>query len=296
MRQGFVVSHDQTPIYYEVSGQPRGAPTMVFCDGAGCSGYIWKYIKSSLEGHYRLVHFHYRGHGKTPSPIDIKSISIPQLADDLSLVLDACETPSATVFGHSMGVQVALECYRRHPAKVHGLVLVCGTHSYPLRTFRGKDTLEKLMPWAQLLVRTLPRASNLLWSQLVPSMLAYRLASRIEVNGRLIRMEDFSPYFDGISKIDVRLLLATLQAAGNHDASDLLASIRVPALIVAGKRDSFTPFHLSEEMHRNIPQAELMVVTQGSHTTPIEHPVEVSSGIVQFLQKHAATTKKRRSK
>lgn len=294
MRQGFVVSHDQTPIYYEVTGQPHGTPTLVLCDGAGCSGYIWKYIKSALQGHYRLIHFHYRGHGKTPQPVDIRSISIQQLADDLALVLDACETSSAIVFGHSMGVQVALESYRRHPSKVSGLVLVCGTHSYPLRTFRGKDTIEKLIPWAQLLVRALPRTSNVLWSHLVPSMLAYRLASRIEVNGRLIRMEDFFPYFDGIAKIDVRLLLATLRSAGKHNAFDMLSNIQVPTLIIAGKRDSFTPLRLSEEMHRGIPQAQLMVVEQGTHTTPIEHPVEVTSGIIKFLQQHTATTKNRR--
>lgn len=285
MRKGFVIASDETPIFYEVSGRSTGSPTLIFCDGAGCDGYIWKYLHGSLQSDYRLIHFHYRGHGKSARPRDIRTLSIPQLADDLSLVLDACETPSAVVFGHSMGVQVALESYRRHSNRVQGLVLLCGTHSHPLRTFRGKSNLEGLLPFMQMAVGIIPRVSNFLWSKLVPSMLSYKLATRIEINGRLVRVEDFSPFFDGVARIDVRLLLATLRAAGKHNASDMLKHIQVPTLIVAGERDSFTPLHLSKEMHHHIPNSELVVVQDGTHAAAIEHPIEISSKVMAFLNR-----------
>lgn len=285
-RKGFVFSTDETPIYYEVIGKSQPAQTLVFCDGIGCDGYIWKYLQRTLQDEYRIIHFHYRGHGKTPRPQNAAHVSIEHLADDIALVLDACETKSAILFGHSMGVQVALETYRRHKNRVDGLVLMCGSHSHPLRTFRGKNTLEKALPFLRFLVNCLPKTSNFLWSHIVPSMLSYKVATKVEINGRLVRHEDFFPYFEAISRIDLRLFLNMMAAAGRHSTLDLLDRIRVPTFIVAGKRDSFTPMKLSLDMHERIASSELYVVEDGSHTAPLERPVEVTGKIVDFLSRH----------
>src|SRR5262245_60052550 len=114
-RQGFAVGRDATPVYYRVSG-PAGAPALVFCDGIGCDGYVWKYLERALTEDHRVVHWHYRGHGRTPPPRDWRRLDVIDLADDLAHVMDAAlgDDAAATLFGHSMGVQVCLEGYRRH--------------------------------------------------------------------------------------------------------------------------------------------------------------------------------------
>src|SRR5262249_47306605 len=95
---------------------------------------------------------------------------------------------------------------------------------------------------------------------------------------------DFFPYLEHIARVDVRLFLEMLAAAGRHSARELLDQIDVPTLIVSGERDGFTPAHLSEEMHRLIRSSELFVVTAGSHTAPIEPPAEVTERIAGFLR------------
>ena len=285
-RDGFVITDDGTPIYYETSGRLYPSTTVVFCDGIGCDGYIWKYLHRVLKEDYRILHSHYRGHGKTKAPNNPDSVSIQNLADDVIAMMDACQTEKAILFGHSMGVQVVLEAFRRHKKRVSGMVLLCGSHSNPVRTFRGRDTLSHMMPWIRKVVDGIPNISHLLWRKLIPSMLAYRLATKVEINGRLIQQEDFFPYLEGIARVDVRLFLKMLSAAENHSAKDILSSIDVPTFIIAGAKDSFTPMSLSVDMHKRIKKSELFVVEEGSHTAPIERSLEVTSRVDAFLLKH----------
>lgn len=288
-RQGTVDGCDGTPIHYRVHG-PSGAPAVVFCDGIGCDGYVWKYLEPELARHYRVVHWHYRGHGQSPGPRDPRRVDISDLADDLTCVLDAAigDGAGAVLAGHSMGVQVCLETYRRHPERVKGLLLLCGSYGTPLRTFKGKRTLEQVLPYVRFLVNRLPGVAQTMVTRLIPTELAYQIATRFEINGELIRRDDFFPYLEHMARMNVSLFLEMLAAAGRHSGRDLLHRIDVPTLIVAGDRDGFTPAHLSEEMHRLIAGSELMVVHNGSHTAPIERPAEVTGRIADFLRKRYA--------
>ncbi|HEX9104152.1 MAG TPA: alpha/beta hydrolase, partial [Polyangia bacterium] len=285
-RQGFAVGRDQTPVFYRVSG-PEGAPAVVFCDGIGCDGYVWKYLEAELAATHRIVHWHYRGHGRTPMPRDPKRVDITDLADDLAAVLDAAvgDGAGAVVAGHSMGVQVCLEMYRRHRDRVQGLVLMCGSYGTPLRTFKGKRTLEQVLPFVRFAVNRIPGIAQTLVARLIPTELAYQIATRFEINGELIRRDDFFPYLQHMARVDVRLFLEMLAAAGRHTARELLEHVAVPTLIVAGDRDGFTPANLSAEMHRLIRSSELHIVAGGSHTAPIERPAEVTERIADFLRK-----------
>ncbi|MDB4965682.1 MAG: alpha/beta hydrolase fold protein [Myxococcales bacterium] len=285
-RQGFAVGCDETPIFYRVRG-PVDAPAVAFCDGIGCDGYVWKYLEAELASTHRIVHWHYRGHGRTPMPRDARRVDITDLADDLAAVLDAAvgDGTSAILAGHSMGVQVCLEAYRRHRERVAGLILLCGAYGTPLRTFKGKRTLEQVLPFVRFAVNRIPGIAQSLVARLIPTELAYQIATRFEINGELIRRDDFFPYLEHMARVDVRLFLEMLAAAGRHTARELLHTIAVPTLIVSGDRDGFTPAELSDEMHKLIRDSELHVVAGGSHTAPIERPAEVTAKIADFLRK-----------
>jgi pimeloyl-ACP methyl ester carboxylesterase len=284
-RQGFAVGCDDTPIFYRVRG-PAQAPAIVFCDGIGCDGYVWKYLEAELVGTHRIVHWHYRGHGRTPMPRDPRRVDITDLTDDLAAVLDAAvgDGVPAILAGHSMGVQVCLEMYRRHQERVRGLVLLCGSYGTPLRTFKGKRTLEQVLPFVRFLVNRIPGLAQSIVARVIPTELAYQVATRFEINGELIRRDDFFPYLEHMARVDVRLFLEMLAAAGRHTARELLPVIAVPTLIVSGDRDGFTPAELSDEMHRLIRGSELHVVAGGSHTAPIERPAEVNERVAAFLR------------
>jgi pimeloyl-ACP methyl ester carboxylesterase len=255
---------------------------VLLCDGIGCDGYVWRHLRNDLGERY-CVHPHYRGHGRTAPPRDPTRVTIEDLADDVACVLDDALVERAVVIGHSMGVQVALETYRRHVDRVAGLVLVCGAPSHPLRTFRGSAALESLLPTIQKWIHRVPGVINRVTRAVLPTRLAYEVASRLEIRRELIEPGDFMPYLEGMARIDARLFVAMLSAAGSHSADDLLPKVIVPTLVVAGGRDGFTPPERSRAIAAAVPNAELLEIPNASHTAPIEHPNLVNFTVRDFL-------------
>lgn len=286
MRRGYAIApSDDSPIYFQVVATGAGVETrtpVLLCDGIGCDGYVWRYLIRDLRDR-TVVHWHYRGHGNTPAPRDPRRVSISDLADDLVAVLDEVGLDRAVLAGHSMGVQVALEAYRRHRSRVSGLILACGAPSHPLRTFRGASALEEILPKVQRWVQRLPSVVNTVTRMVMPTRLAFEVATRLEINRDLIQVEDFMPYLEGMARLDSRLFVAMLSEAGQHSADDLLPEIEVPTLVIAGERDGFTPPELSQRMAEAIPGSSLVMVESGSHTAPIERPDQVCTAVRQFL-------------
>jgi pimeloyl-ACP methyl ester carboxylesterase len=280
---GYAVARsDGSPLFYESWGERGHATPVLLCDGIGCDGYVWRHLRDGLGPRF-CVHPHYRGHGRTAAPRDATRVTVADLADDVACVLDDVLVDRAVLIGHSMGVQVALETYRRHPDRVAGLVLVCGASSHPLRTFRGSAVLEDWLPAVQKWIHRVPGVINRVTRAVLPTRLAYEVASRLEIRRELVEPSDFMPYLEGMARIDARLFVAMLSSAGSHSADDLLPDVDVPALVVAGGRDGFTPPERSREIAAAIPHAELLEIPNASHTAPIEHPHLVSFTVSDFL-------------
>lgn len=279
-----VAPSDGSPLFYEHWGDRGALAPMLFCDGIGCDGYVWRYLREDVGARFCL-HPHYRGHGRTAPPRDPRRVTMEDLADDVACVLDDALVERAVLVGHSMGVQVALETYRRHAARVAGLVLVCGAPSHPLRTFRGSAVLEEVLPTLQRWIHRVPGVINRVTRRVLPTRLAYEVATRLEIRRDLVEPADFMPYLEGMARIDARLFVAMLSAAGQHSADDLLPEIRVPTLVIAGGRDGFTPPERSRQMASAIPGAELLEIENASHTAPIEHPRQVDDTVRDFLSR-----------
>ncbi len=289
---GFAIAPgDGTPLYYAVrppANAAAGAAATVcvaLCDGIGCDGYVWRYLAPSIGRHHRVVHWHYPGHGRTPMPRDRERVAIADLADDMAAVLDDTGDDRAVLMGHSMGVQVALETYRRHPERVAALVLMCGAPGTPLATFKGSSLGAKLLPLLRFAVGRAPGMFNGLWRTAMPTDLSHWISERVEINGALLEKSDFRPYLDGLARVDISLFLAMLAQAQDHDAMGLLPKITVPTLIIAGDRDGFTPASLSHRMHEQIPGAELLLIEGGSHTAPLERPHLVEQTVLDFFSR-----------
>src|SRR5262249_41435858 len=150
----------------------------------------------------------------------------------------------------------------------------------------GQRTLEQVLPFIKFSAYRMPGVVTSVWKRILPTEIAFQMATQFEINGELIRREDFFPYLEHLAEVDPLLYIEMLAAAGRHSALDLLPQITVPTLIATGDRDGFTPMHLSEEMHEKIKGSEFFVVEGGTHTTPIEFPVEFTNRVVDFLQRH----------
>ncbi|MBW2719457.1 MAG: alpha/beta hydrolase [Deltaproteobacteria bacterium] len=288
-REGFVDAADGTRLFYgELDG---GEPPVVLVDGIGCDGFAWRYLAPRLAEHHRVLHCHFRGHGRSGPPLDRDRLSIEDLARDLRELCDERDVARPVIAAHSMGVQVALEYYRQNPDAVAALVLMCGTFGRITSTFHGTDLLDQVLPGLIRGTRMFPGIARAVWGR-VPAAMAFRIAcAGRELDGERIREEDFQRYWEHAALMDPDVFLRMLQAAGQHDALGFLPDIDVPTLVVAAEHDTFTPMTLAEEMAAAIPNAELEVIEEASHAAPVEQPDRIAERVEDFLSSRLGLTR-----
>lgn len=283
-RQDYLEVPDGASLYFQVHGE--GEPGMVLCDGLGCDGFVWKYLLADLKQSFRALRWHYRGHGKSGIPEDRERIGMLYTCDDMARVMDAAGMNKAVIFGHSMGVQVALEFHRRFSERVSALVLVCGSYGNPLDTFHDTTLLRSALPYMRKVVDRFPRAAAQVTRAVTSAELTVQMAIILERNRERMKPQDLRPYFDHLAKMDPVVFVKTLEALSEHSAWDHLPRINVPTLILGGERDTFTPLWLSRRMADHIPNAEFTILPGGTHAAPLEQPELVFSRIHRFLRDH----------
>lgn len=281
---GSVLSYDGTRIRFLTEG--KGLP-LVLCNGVLCSIGYWVYLRAFFRERARLILWDYRGHGMSSPPRHPWNVTVGAHARDLLSVMDALEIETAVLAGHSMGVQVILEFYRRHPERVAGLILICGTYGYPLRTFYGT-------PWSARVLKPLLKRAEGLSGALEPMVKRLFLSPLAVPAARLSRAihwylcpgEAMQVYFQHLATLDVAVALRLVQAMVDHSAEDVLESVAVPTLIAAGEQDLFTPAWVAEKMADAIPGSELLVIPRGTHTALVEQPLLLNLRIELFLREH----------
>ncbi len=274
MTATLVPTPDGTLLSMRKTGKSHG-PAVVLCDGIGCDGYIWRYLRPALERRCTVIHFQYRGHGHSEVPQDQASLTIEQSARDLwTIVAAAGVDPQAkvTLIGHSMGVQVLLEAAHQQPGRIHALVPICGAFERPLDTFQGSDVGARMLPVLTGTALKYQAGLRRLWQRAMPAELTYQLAVATEINAKMIRREDFLPYLRHMARMDPLVFLAFLQSVAHHSARPYLPGLTMPALVISGQRDHFTPDKLQRELAQLLPDAELCDIPGGSHTAPLELP------------------------
>lgn len=280
-RQGFASAADGTRLFWGVRGE---GSAVVLNDGIGCDGFAWKYLQPHLANEHRVVHWHYRAHGRSGLPVDPGRIDVPAHARDLLSVLDAHEIDRAVLVGHSMGTQVALEAFRHAPDRVRALILLCGSYGKVTATFHGSDMLKQVLPSILDAVEKRRGLARALWGRIPPKLAFHMAKLSKEVDSLTIREEDFRPYMEHVASMDPQLFLAMLRYAGEHTAEDILERVDVPTLVIAAERDNFTPAPLAEHMAEAIPNAELFMLRGASHAAPVEQPVAIQLRIDKFFR------------
>ena len=212
--------------FREVAGPP-GAPVVLLLHGwFASSGLNWAGTFESLSEHFRVIAPDQRGHGR-----GIRSFGpfrLEDCADDAAALLDALEIDSAIAVGYSMGGPVAQLLWRRHPAKVAGLVL-CATSGEPVSASPvGRLAFISLLFGAAGTTRLGQLATH------IPTAIAGSLARPFE------RKEPPLDILFAIAEMgrhDLRMLFEAGVALGRYQADDWLGKIDVATAILVTTED-----------------------------------------------------------
>jgi pimeloyl-ACP methyl ester carboxylesterase len=256
----------------------RGLPVLLI-NGLGGPRSVWDRLIAHLGDRYRFLAWDYRGLVRGGAE---GARSVSEHAADALAILDAEKVGRAALVGWSIGVQVALEVFHRAPEQVASLVMINGA---PRATWaKGGDAplSGKLIARALRLLQSAPGATALAIRTGLHSPEAFTWARRLGLIGERVSAEVFARITRSFLAVDVPGYLETLRRAGEHDGSDVLRHIDVPALIVAADRDPFTSRAAMEQLVHEIAGAEYLALPGAGHFALLDHEERVNLRIEKF--------------
>lgn len=250
-------------LYYEVKGD--GQP-LLFIHGLGSSGRDWELQVQEFSKTYRVITFDLRGHGQSDKPPG--PYSMPMFASDTAGLLKALGVESTHVVGLSLGGGVAFQLAIDSPTLVKTMVIVNSAPELVVHTF--KDQLEIWQRFAIVRLLGMRRMGEVLSKRLFP-----------KTEHAPIR----TTFAERWAENDPRAYQNAMRAMIGWSVMDKLGSIRCPTLIVSADQD-YTPVALKEEYMKLMPNAQLVVIPDAHHATPVEQPEKFNAALADFLAKY----------
>lgn len=218
---------------------------------------VWRHWTRFLAEHYRYIRHDERGCGL--SDRNVGDLSFPRWLGDLEQVVDAaCIERPFVLLGISQGAATAVAYAVRHPQRVSHLVLYGG---YVVGAWRRDDAGAARLYAA---VIELLRAG---WDQNNPTF-RQLFTSRFIPEGNAEQLGWFNDLCLRTTRGEIGAAL--MQARAEVDVRELLPQVRVPTLVLHGRRDQIVPFQEGVRMASLIPGAEFVHLDSCNHVL-LEH-------------------------
>jgi pimeloyl-ACP methyl ester carboxylesterase len=297
-----VTVSDGTTIAYTVVGAGGDRTAVVFVNGWTCPDAYWVGIGPRIvDAGHPAVFVDTRGHGQSGLPrppgfaarnLRDDDVAVDRLARDLTEVLDDAGIERAAFVGHSMGVQLIFELLRVAPERVAALVPVAGTFENPVRSFADLPVLDRIYPVADVLFRLVPfELLRPVMARMDSPEFGLRVVKAIRVAGPKVTADHLAPHVSQIADVNFSVLWRMMSALRLHSTADLLPFTDVPVLVLAGRRDLFTPPSVQQKMADLVPDAEIVWFEDSGHMLPVEEPEGITDALLDFLERRAVTTR-----
>ncbi|MFI6855556.1 alpha/beta fold hydrolase [Streptomyces sp. NPDC050416] len=204
-----------------------------------------------------------RGYGASPTAPALTDFA--QFARDIEALLDELGVESFVLAGLSMGGQIAMDCYRQFPGRVRGLVLA--------DTFPAAETPEGVRTRDAMADRLLREGMRGYADEVLERMVAP--SAPAEVKAHVHRMMTATSPEGAAAALRAR--------ARRPDYTALLTQVGVPALVVVGADDTYTPVSDARALHAALPDASLHVIEGAAHMPNLERPAEFDQALGDFL-------------
>lgn len=265
-------------IGYEDEGGGESPAPLVLLHGHPFDRTMWTPQLAAVSATRRVVAPDLRGYGASPlrpatggGPHALATgpgfTPLSAFADDVAALLDRLGIERLVLAGLSMGGQIAMEFYRRFPARVAGLVLA---DTFPAaETDEGRRRRNAL---ADRLLREGAEGMKAYADEVLHLMVA---PEHTGAAAHVHRMMSAAPPEGAAAALRGR--------AERPDYRQVLTRVTVPTLIVVGREDTYTPVSDAEEMHAAVPDSTLTVIEGAAHLPNLERPDAFNKALTSFL-------------
>jgi proline iminopeptidase len=265
-----------TRIFFDVEGMgyvPEG-PSLkqkpvcfVLHGGPGGDHTGFKPTMSPLSEYMQLIYIDNRGSGQSDRGPQ-STYTLENNIDDLEELRNYLGLDKVVLLGHSYGGMVAQSFAVKYPDSVQGLILITTSPSF--------EFIEKAMKIVSEIGTTEQQAmAQLVWDAAFESH--EQLSKYYQVMAPLYaHTHNFNPSEEeqlnakNARSRSNRSYEALNEGFGgflrNYDVRDHLPSIKVPTLVIGGEYDWITPVSESHEIAKRIPESELVIFKNSSHS------------------------------
>ncbi|WP_412125927.1 alpha/beta fold hydrolase [Streptomyces platensis] len=258
------VMHEEITVGYEDEGS--GAP-LVLVHGHPFDRSMWRpQTERFSRAGWRVIAPDLRGYGE--STVVPGKTPLETFARDLLALLDRLGIERFVLGGLSMGGQIVMECYRLFPERIRGLVLA--------DTFAAAETEEGRAARHAMAERLIREGMTGYAQEVLANMVSWHtLTHRPDAAAHVLAMMKGTPPEGAAAALRGR--------AERPDYRELLTRVSVPALVVVGAEDTYTPVSDARDLHARIPDATLAVIEQTAHLPNLEQPDAFNSVLAEFL-------------
>lgn len=259
------------PKYLE---QGVGDEALVLLHGIGGCADVWAPQLEAFSSRYRVIAWYMPGYGgSAPVP----ELTFPALADALETLLNALPAKRIHLVGHSMGGMVAQE-YLRH-GRAGRLASAClyATNVGILRP-ETPEAQEAAHARAEEFFRrrVAPLDEGRSMREMAVSLLDRLLAANAPESARVAAIES-------VSAVPPEVYRQAMRAFLSFDGTDVIPTISLPTLAIAGGEDVTMPPAAVEAMARRIPGARYEVIPGVGHLANLEDPPAFNRVLGDFL-------------
>ena len=270
-------------MYWEQSGNPRGAPALFLHGGPG-AGATAVHRRFFDPDHWRIVIYDQRGAGRSTPLGETEDNSPAHLVADIERLRDELGIERWLIFGGSWGSTLALDYAETYPGRCDGLVLrgvfLCRAAEIDWFLYG----VRRVFPEAwRAFTGFLPKAERcdilagyyhrLLDPDPAVHMPAARAWSSYEgaCSTLLPNPETVSAFGEerlalGLARIEAHFFSHHL-FSGERDLIARIRRIRhLPGIIVQGRYDMVCPIGSADELARAWPEAEYVIVPGAGHS------------------------------
>ncbi len=252
---------------YQIDGADTAPETIVLINGLADDLESWGFqIPALVEAGFRVLRFDNRGIGKSDAPAG--AYSSRMMADDAKALVDLLGIKGFHLMGVSMGGMISEEYAIAHPGDLKSLTLAC--------TYGKADAFCQTMfaMWADL-------------AKAISVPFVMRDVALWAFTGPFFeeRPEDAAAFAEAMAALPMSLdaYLSQLAVIQTHDATDRLAQINVPTLVLAGEEDILIPVRLSKTLQEAIPGAQWATVP-GGHACLWESPEPFNTTFINYVR------------
>ena len=260
------VTNDGVAIAYTVDGE---GPPVVWLQGLNADHTAWAAQVAAFRGEFRCILIDNRDVGRSGRADG--PYRTADMAGDVRAVLDELGTDDVHVVGLSLGGAIAQELALAWPEWVRSLTLVS--------TFARPDArmVEILEAWRLIYPKLGPADFA---RQAWPWLFTWRHFERPS-NVRALRR-----YGEHGIPQEPEAFARQIEASLAHDTQDRLATLAIPALVVAGAEDMVVTPHLVRQLAAAIPGAQYVELPEAGHSGNLEARTEFNRAVRDFLRAH----------